>query len=110
MDSLILQDFRCFAGFQEIPLRPLTLLVGENSSGKSRFVGVARIKEQLRSPLGVPPDFNEEPFALGAFDELANWKGGKAGRAETFRLGMTFHKEVGGNPLAIRFVAEFSRV
>jgi hypothetical protein len=110
MDSLILQDFRCFAGFQEIPLRPLTLLVGENSSGKTSFLAATSIMEQLRSPLEVPPDFNKEPFALGAFDELANYKGGKAGRAETFRLGMTFHEEVGGNPLAIRFVAEFSRV
>jgi hypothetical protein len=110
MDSLILQDFRCFAGFQEIPLRPLTLLVGENSSGKTSFLAAARITELLRSPLDVPPNFNKEPFALGAFDELANYKGGKAGRAETFRLGMTFHKAVGGGPLAIRFVAEFSRV
>ena len=42
MDTLILEDFRCFAGRNEVPIRPLTLLVGENSTGKTSFLAAAR--------------------------------------------------------------------
>ena len=42
MDTLILEDFRCFAGRHEVPIRPLTLLVGENSTGKTSFLAGVR--------------------------------------------------------------------
>ena len=38
--ELILGDIRCFAGKHTIAIRPLTILVGENSSGKSTFLSV----------------------------------------------------------------------
>lgn len=43
MDKLILDDVRCFAGRHEVPLAPLTVLAGENSSGKSTFLAATRI-------------------------------------------------------------------
>ncbi|MCI0459091.1 MAG: AAA family ATPase [Gemmataceae bacterium] len=110
MDSLILEDFRCFAGRHEIPLRPLTLLVGENSSGKTSFLAAARIADLMRTRPRVPPDFNEEPFALGAFDELANYRGGRVGRANTFWLGATFRERVRRDLVTVQFVAQFTKV
>ena len=35
MDRVFFEGIRCFASRQEVPLAPLTVLVGENSSGKS---------------------------------------------------------------------------
>jgi hypothetical protein len=97
VESLILKDFRCFAGLQRTPLRPVTLLVGENSTGKTSFLAAARIAEQLRlSP--APPDFNEEPFNLGAYDELANYRSGKPGRAESFLIGSVWPDKIPGEP------------
>ena len=55
MDSLILQDYRCFHGYQEIPLAPLTILVGENSTGKSSVLAAVRISHDLTQYLVVKP-------------------------------------------------------
>lgn len=88
MLSLYLNNFRCFAGEQTIPVRRLTLLIGENSTGKTSFLAAARIAEKLWTTPDHP-DFNEEPFKLGAFDELANYRGGRAGRSESFGIGAT---------------------
>ena len=38
--ELILQDVRCFQDEQRGRLRPITLLVGENSTGKTTFLGL----------------------------------------------------------------------
>ena len=39
IQKLIIEDVRCFAGRQEFNIRPLTFLVGENSTGKSTVLG-----------------------------------------------------------------------
>ena len=70
MDTLILEDFRCFAGRHEVPIRPLTLLVGENSTGKTSFLAGVRAAHD-----GMEPNFNEEPFRLGSYDQVANNRG-----------------------------------
>ena len=67
MDTLILEDFRCFAGRNEVPIRPLTLLVGENSTGKTSFLAAVRAAYDRAAP-----DFNEPPFHLGSYDQIAN--------------------------------------
>ena len=85
MDTLILEDFRCFAGRNEVPIRPLTLLVGENSTGKTSFLAAVRAAHDLRP--GITPDFNEEPFRLGSYDQIANYR---RGRAKSFAVGQRF--------------------
>ena len=37
--EFMLTDVRCFEGEQRARLRPITLLVGENSTGKTTFLG-----------------------------------------------------------------------
>lgn len=88
MDALIIKNFKCFLSSGEVPLKPITLLVGENSTGKSSFLAAIRLAWDLAfSARRV--DFNEEPFLLGAFDQIAHFRGGRAGRAETFEIGFT---------------------
>ena len=45
--NLILQDVRCFDGEQHGQLRGITLLVGENSTGKTTFLGCYRALHQM---------------------------------------------------------------
>lgn len=93
MDTLILEDFRCFAGLHEVPLRPLTLLVGENSTGKTSFLAANQVvREAVR--LAETPDFNREPFDLGAYNEIATFRAGRAGRAKSFVLGFRVKEEL----------------
>ncbi len=82
METLILEDFRCFAGRNEVPIRPLTLLVGENSTGKTSFLAAVRAAHDLRS-LEVP-DFNEDPFRFGSYAQIAN---DGQGEANSFMIG-----------------------
>ncbi len=82
MDTLILEDFRCFAGRHEIPIRPLTLLVGENSTGKTSFLAAVRAAHDR-----TVPDFNEPPFHLGSYDQIAHHG---ADKAKSFAIGQEF--------------------
>ena len=88
MYEITLENFRCFRDEQTARLAPLTLLVGENSTGKTSFLAM------IRALLGVAidfqnPDFKEEPYDLGSFDEIAHHRGAKGGRAETFKAGFS---------------------
>ena len=84
--QVILENVRSFAGKHKIPIRPLTLLVGENSSGKTTFLAaVSCVFNSQRFPGN--PGFNEPPYNLGTFDTIATFKAGKYGRANNFSMG-----------------------
>ena len=83
---LIVENVRCLAGRHKLPIRPLTILTGENSSGKSTALSCLAA---VCDPEGFPfaPGFNKAPFNLGNFDTIATFKGGRAGRAKSFTIG-----------------------
>ena len=86
MNRLFFENVRCFFTPQSAPLRPMTLLVGENSAGKSTFLALVRLAWDLCQ--GVSPlDLNEEPFLLGAYDQVASSQRGRSGRAQQFCIG-----------------------
>ncbi len=85
--ELTLENYRCFHQRQKVPLAPLTLLVGENSTGKTSFLAMIRALWDVICR-GTEPDFKGEPFDLGSFDEIAHYRGARGGRAETFTAGM----------------------
>lgn len=88
MNSIIFEGVRCFHDFHKNPLKPITLLVGENSSGKTTFLALSRIAWDIAQG-GLSEDvFNEEPFLLGSHDQIASFRGGKAGRAKSFVIGL----------------------
>ena len=86
MRSLTLKDFRCFHKRQTARLAPLTLLVGENSTGKTSFM--AMIRALFEYAIGSQiPDFKREPYDLGSFDDIAHHRGGASARANSFEGG-----------------------
>ncbi len=89
--ELALCDVRCFQGAQRGALRPITLLVGENSTGKTTFLGCYRVLHQAFSQphLARPPDFNEQPFPMGSFRDIVRSRRGPDGHGDEFRLGLT---------------------
>jgi predicted ATPase len=97
MDKLILENVRCFQERHELRLAPLTLIVGENSTGKSTLLAAARLAWDLGKG-DLQPDFNEEPFDWGAYDQIAHYRRGRGGRAKTFALG--FDANIGRPPWA----------
>ncbi len=89
--ELTLQDVRCFQGEVHGKLRPITLLVGENSTGKTTFLGCYSVLHRMFSgpDLDNLLDFNEEPFAMGSFRDIVRSRRGPSGRIDQFTLGLT---------------------
>lgn len=106
MDKVIIEGVRCFVDRQVVPLRPLTVLVGENSSGKSTFLALTRIAWDLAHGWREI-DFNEEPFLLGAYEQVASRLKGRSARAHSFTIGAeaTFHRK--DAPVRMCFEGEF---
>ena len=98
--ELILRDVRCFGGEQRVPLRPITLLVGENSTGKTTLLGCyAALHRTFASTYPIFfSDFNEEPFAMGSFRDIVRSRRGPSGRINEFELGFGFGAEQSGLP------------
>ena len=88
--ELILRDVRCFQDEQRGRLRPITLLVGENSTGKTTFLGCYRVLHRMLSMRGLGEllDFNEEPFAMGSFRDIVRSRRGPSGRIGEFKIGL----------------------
>ena len=83
-----LRDFRCFHQQQSARLAPLTLLVGENSTGKTSFLAAVQAVWDVAHGSG-DPDFRKPPFDLGSFPEIVHSPGGRAGCAKSFGIGFT---------------------
>ncbi len=78
------QGIRCFSAKQDAVIRPLTLLVGENSSGKSTFLALCNSAPSIILALATEMSFNDPPFLLGAYDQIASYRRG--GQAESFSI------------------------
>ena len=95
MDKISLGGFRCFGEVQRARLAPLTLLVGENSTGKTSFMALARALWEMAHQNRVP-DFKEAPYDLGSFEEIVHHRGAIGGRAREFYAGFRVVPERGG--------------
>ncbi len=101
--KLILENIRTFSGHHEIPVRPLTLLTGENSTGKSTFLGMLSAVCDAGFPF--QPGFNKPPFDFGNYDTIATFKGGRYGRATSFSLGLDMNDVELSSSERKRFIA-----
>ena len=86
MEKVRLRDFRCFAGRHEAQLAPLTLLVGENSTGKTSLMAMIRALWEVAYRHSVP-NFKEEPFDLGSFEDMVHRSA--TNQAKSFSGGFT---------------------
>ena len=93
--KFILEDVRCFEGRQELNIRPITFLVGENSTGKSTVLGCyqalldylerAESDDYRGRRKNANIDFNVDPYQMGMFSDIAR----KRTRSECFKLGVS---------------------
>ena len=86
VNEITVGNYRCFREHQTAQLAPLTLLVGDNSTGKTSFLAMIRALTDVAIEFKIP-DFKEEPFDLGSFEEIAHHRGGRFGHAATFEGG-----------------------
>src|SRR5215469_13180012 len=83
------EGIRCFSSPQDAVIRPLTLLVGENSSGKTTFLALCRLAHALALESIRHLPFNEPPFLLGAYEQIASNRGGRARANSSFSVAIT---------------------
>lgn len=93
--KFFLRDVRCFEGEHAFNIRPITFLIGENSTGKSTVLGCLQALGTF-SPYGyrIPSneiDFNSEPYQMGSFADIVRRSRPKK---EDFQLG--FEYKIGG--------------
>ena len=100
------EGIRCFSEPQDAIIRPLTLLVGENSSGKSTFLALCRIASSLTRGFAQSIPFNEPPFLLGAYDQIASYRGGSAGRAKSFSIGVSAGDDLRSGSVRAEFLSK----
>ena len=91
-NELVLHDVRCFHGEQRGCLKPITLLVGENSTGKTTFLGCYAVLNQVFKGREIEThiDFNTEPFSMGSFRDIVRSQRGPRGSIDRFKLGLTY--------------------
>ncbi len=65
-----MRDVRCFDGEHSFEIRPLTFLVGENSTGKSTVLGCLHGLGGFLGFHRTEIDFNLEPYQMGAFADI----------------------------------------
>ena len=83
MKRFTIENFRCFGDQQTVPLAPLTLLVGPNSTGKTSFMALIRAMWDVAFSDSVP-NFMEEPYNLGSFQDIAHRRGDPSGQSVEF--------------------------
>jgi predicted ATPase len=94
------EGIRCFAEPQDAVIRPITLLVGENSSGKTTFLALCRIASAIANGFVRSPLFNEGPFWLGAYEQIASQRIGRKAQAKSFSL--TIRADSVAGPCSVR--------
>ena len=108
--EVILRDVRCFEGAHRGRLRPITLLVGENSTGKSTFLGCYSVLYRVLSGMGFHArlDFNEVPFLLGAFRDIVRSKRGRGNLIDQFQVGFVLAPSGGDEGVSHEFLTTFA--
>jgi hypothetical protein len=86
-ERLLMEDVRCFHGASATRLAPLTILMGENSTGKSTFLAMLqRAWALVQRPGG---DVGDDLLGLSSYNQIAALRAGRAGgRVKAFRVGM----------------------
>lgn len=80
-----MEEVRCFAERQQFKIRPLTFLVGENSTGKTTALACFQVLANYLKSGEV--DFNAEPYSMGIFKDIVR---NSRPKGNAFKLGFTF--------------------
>ena len=77
-----MEEVRCFAERQTLEIRPLTLLVGENSTGKTTALACFQVLANYLRNREV--DFNSHPYSMGIFKNIVR---NSQKKEKVFRIG-----------------------
>ena len=90
--KFVLSNVRCFEGKHEFNLRPLTFLVGENSTGKSTVLSCMQALADYfyKYDFGKYPsvNFNRAPYAMGTFTDIARKSMNRGNEPAYFQMGL----------------------
>ena len=86
MREIQIKNYRCFRTAQTARIAPLTFLVGENSTGKTSFLALIR-PLLVSAGLDGVPNFKEEPYDLGSFDDIVHNGGSDTADLDMFEAG-----------------------
>ena len=105
--AIRLRDFRCFHEKQTARLAPLTLLIGDNSTGKTSFLAAVRAIWEV-AYRSIEPDFRASPYDLGAFAEILhnpenNDDNSNEHRLRSFELGFTASRRISSVEFDVTF-------
>ncbi len=82
-----MEEVRCFSERQTLEIRPLTFLVGENSTGKTTALACFQMLANYLRREGV--DFNADPYSMGTFKDIVR---NSRPKGQVFKLGFTADK------------------
>ena len=94
-----MEEVRCFAERQEFNIRPLTFLVGENSTGKT--TALACFQALADYLIGGRVNFNSPPYSMGIFRDIVR---NSRNKEKAFRLGFTLKDGSENIGCAVEFV------
>ena len=80
-----MEEVRCFGERQTLEIRPLTFLVGENSTGKTTALACFHVLANYLRGEGV--DFNVDPYSMGIFKDIVR---NSKPKGNTFELGFAY--------------------
>ncbi len=93
-----MEEVRCFAERQQFNIRPLTFLVGENSTGKTTALACFQVLANYMNDGEV--DFNSQPYSMGIFQDIVR---NSKKKEKAFKLGFTFE----GSNENVEYTVEF---
>ncbi|MDE0637091.1 MAG: AAA family ATPase [Candidatus Poribacteria bacterium] len=77
-----MEEVRCFGERQTLEIRPLTFLVGENSTGKTTALACFNVLADYLRGAGI--DFNQPPYSMGIFKDIVR---NSTKKEKIFKLG-----------------------
>ena len=83
-----MEEVRCFGEQQTLEIRPLTFLVGENSTGKTTALACFHVLADYFQRRGI--DFNSHPYSIGTFQDIVR---NSKKKEKTFKLGYAYKHE-----------------
>lgn len=104
MHTIRMENFRSFKKVSA-RLAPLTLLVGENNTGKTDFMGIIRAMRQIAYSDRIP-NFYQFPYDLGTFDNIVHQRGPRHKQPDNFRAGFDAADKNGAPSISFDWVFE----
>ena len=96
-----MEEVRCFGEPQTLEIRPLTFLVGENSTGKTTTLACFHVLADYLLNRNWDIDFNAAPYSMGTFKDIVR---NSRKPDKVFKLGFTYKHDSENIEWTLEFV------